>query len=174
MFPRILGSRLFKLQSNSLPSIRSKMVHPSGLLILAGLAIAQLPPGTCPPGSGKYFFRCASNGFNGCCSVDACSLPAGQWCPDYYPWTYDPTTPQPPVEKPPISCPAGKYPTCGSANLPPGTCAAGSGQTYYDCQSNKFKGCCSQDACNMNTGPWYVQLFNHHHNRLWLSGVLLT
>lgn len=272
-------------------------LHPLGLLVLVGIATAQLPPNTCPPGSGKNFFRCASNGFNGCCSVDACSLPAGQCCPDYYPWTYNPknegSTPSPnpivpsptpgtcakgtgsfficasngfkgcckvdacnvpnngwcpdyepwtytpkknptpgqptecpagkyfykcqstgfngccskdacqkpgewcpdykpwtydvitpvlpPVEKWPVSCPAGKYPTCGSATLPPGTCAAGSGQSYYDCQSNKFKGCCSQDACNMNTGPWYVHPSNHFLNRgyfFWLCadflGVLIT
>jgi hypothetical protein len=32
-------------------------------------------------------YVCASNGFNGLCSVDACNLP---WCPDYKLYTYEP------------------------------------------------------------------------------------
>jgi hypothetical protein len=255
------------------------MVRVVGLLLLAGFASAQLPPNTCAPGSGKNFFKCASNGFNGCCTVDACSLPAGKWCPDYEPWTYNPIsggppapipnvpppvygtcssgtgnfykcasngfaacctvdacslptgkwcpdyepwtytpikkppigsptecpagksfykcsstgfnnccsvdacqkpgewcpdyepwtyTPKkpvvsPPVAKQPMTCPAGSYPTCGSATLPPNTCAPGSGQNFYVCEANKFKGCCSQDACNMSTGPWYVALQHSRH-----------
>jgi hypothetical protein len=254
--------------------LHGKMVHGLGLLLLAGLASAQsLPPGTCAPGSGKNFFRCASNGFNGCCTVDACSLPVGKWCPDYEPWTYTPKpgpvpdppgnpqygtcpsgtgsfykcasngfaacctvdacslpagqvnwcpdyepwtytpkkkpnspipvtdcvagsgksfykcastgfngccsvdacqtpgtwcpdydpwtytpikTSSPPYGQPPVTCPAGSYPICGNTILPPGTCAPGSGQNFYRCEANKFTGCCSKDACDMKTGPWYV------------------
>ncbi|KAK0643190.1 hypothetical protein B0T16DRAFT_415474 [Cercophora newfieldiana] len=84
----------------------------------------------------SQWYVCASNGFAGMCSVDACNV---AWCPDYKPKTYEP-----------VSVTVSKRDST--------VCVAGTG--YFQSCSNGFRGCCRGDACGSTTGwcadykPW--------------------
>jgi len=99
-------------------------------------------PTVCAPGKG-YYQVCASSGFKGCCTQDACGL---GYCPD---------APSGPVTPPPTNT--------HNTEPAPGTCAAG--LSYYVC-SNGFKGCCSQDACTIGYCPptWEEKPVDHHEH----------
>jgi hypothetical protein len=84
-------------------------------------------PTVCAAGTG--YFQSCSNGFRGCCKVDACS--ASGWCADYKKGTYEPVPAPAPV---PVE----------------GVCA---GTGYYQVCGSKFKGCCETDACTLGYCP---------------------
>ncbi|KAJ4266158.1 hypothetical protein NW762_004138 [Fusarium torreyae] len=126
------------------------------LVAITGLAMAkptEKPQAECK-GSGSYYV-CASNGFRGHCSVDACNY---DWCPDFEYKTCDPVSTTEPTDdseghwepkpedeglEPESMTPAKK--------LPEGQCAPGTG--FFQVCSNGFKGYCKGDACGNNGCP---------------------
>lgn len=94
------------------------------------------PPAVQPvpttPAPAKNFYRCASNGFAGDCSIDPCY--GWSWCPDY---EYGTVTPVKAAKR----------------DIDPTVCAAGTG--FFQSCSNGFRGCCKSDACGNSWCPDY-------------------
>ncbi|OBR03183.1 hypothetical protein CH63R_12310 [Colletotrichum higginsianum IMI 349063] len=91
----------------------------------------------CAPGTG--FFQSCSNGFRGCCKVDACTI---GYCPDV-----TGASDNKPAETAPVT-------TGHSAHwqpTDPTVCAPGAG--FFQSCANGFRGCCKEDACSIGHCP---------------------
>ena len=119
-------------------------------------------PAPQPPATGGAYYQCAASGFDGTCSHDPCDGNAWSWCRDYIWKSYTPIN-TPDSNPAPIPIPAptpGQTCTAVETRFEPNsgnTCKFGLGISFYTCQNNGFKGCCSSDPCAKDWCPDYKQ-----------------
>jgi len=137
-------------------------MHSTALLsVLAAAATLTAAAPSAPPkravecpeldGKTQLFYVCASNGFRGFCSSNACSQ---KWCPDYVEDTCTPTVgpADTPSEDPATTTSSVMTPTPVPVGCPK---LDGKTQQFYVCAGNGFKGFCSSDACAQEWCPDY-------------------